>query len=59
MNLICISLVCPRFILSILDVDSFQPTSHITVLQFKLFFDGHNNPDNLICEFAADSKYFE
>lgn len=48
--------VCPRLISSILDMDKFSPMSHISVLQFKLFFDGHENPDSVICEFAADSK---
>lgn len=49
------SIVCPRMISAILDTDKFSSISHVTVLQFKFFFNGHDNPESVICEFTADS----
>ncbi|GFQ73682.1 rho family-interacting cell polarization regulator 2 [Trichonephila clavata] len=49
------SIVSPRLVSDILDSSHFDPTSRISVFQFKTYFGAHNKAHSMILEFVADS----
>ncbi|GBM04786.1 Retrovirus-related Pol polyprotein from transposon 412 [Araneus ventricosus] len=49
------SIVSPRLVSDILDSSHFDPTSRISVLQFKSYFGTHDKAHSMILEFVADS----
>ncbi|CAL1271051.1 unnamed protein product [Larinioides sclopetarius] len=49
------SIVSPRLVSDILDSSHFDPTSRISALQFKSYFETHDKAHSMILEFVADS----